>query len=75
LLYPTPIQSIHPEASVQYDVDPKQAAATRPAVFAAAAADKRFMAGMHAAFPGIGRLRAEGKDTYTWVPVGFNHVP
>jgi len=39
-------------------------------VFADAAKKAYFVAAAHVAFPGIGKLRAEGNG-YTWVPVSY----
>jgi hypothetical protein len=30
---------------------------------------------MHLPFPGIGHVRADGKGTYSWVPVEFSPLP
>ncbi len=32
------------------------------------------VAGAHLPFPGIGHVRAEGKNSYTWVPIDFAPV-
>ena len=31
--------------------------------------------GMHLPFPGIGRLRSDGKNAYTWAPIEYSPIP
>ena len=69
------VQFARPDAAVSFDSDPKQAVATREALFRRIADGKTFVADMHVAFPGIGRLRSDGKDTYTWVPIEYSPLP
>ena len=52
-----PAQLDHPEWSPVWDVDPRQAALTRDALFDAIAADGRTLIAGHWAYPGFGRLR------------------
>jgi len=68
------IQFANPQTTFVFDLDEKQAKAVRMAGFKQAAADRTLVGGMHIPFPGIGHIRAEGKDTYTWVPVEFAPV-
>jgi len=35
------------------------------------AASQSLVAGMHLPFPGIGHVRADGKGSYSWVPIEF----
>ena len=65
------VQFARPDAAVSFDSDSKLAVATREALFHRVADGKTFVADMHVAFPGIGRLRSDGKDTYTWVPIEY----
>jgi glyoxylase-like metal-dependent hydrolase (beta-lactamase superfamily II) len=69
------VQFARPDAAVAFDVDPKQAATTREALFRQIADVTTFVADMHAAFPGIGRLRSDGKGGYVWVPIEFSPLP
>jgi glyoxylase-like metal-dependent hydrolase (beta-lactamase superfamily II) len=69
------VQFARPEAAVAFDVDPKQAAATREVVFRRVADGKTLLADMHVAFPGIGRLRSDGKSGYVFVPVEYTPLP
>lgn len=65
------IQFAHPNVSLEFDSDSKQAIATRKAIFAEAAKDKLWVAGAHLPFPGLGHVRAN-KVGYTWVPVEYS---
>lgn len=65
------VQFARPGVSIEFDVDQKQAIATRKALMQEMAASGSLVAGMHLPFPGIGRVRAEGKGSYAWVPVEF----
>ena len=64
------VQFARPDAAFEFDVDPKQAVATRRQVFARAARERLMVAGMHLPFPGIGHVRKEAKG-YAWVPAEF----
>lgn len=68
------VQFSRPDISVDFDWDQKQAVLTRQALFKSAAKSKALIAGMHLPFPGIGRIRADGNITYTWVPVEYSPI-
>ncbi len=68
------VQFPRPEVAVSFDSNPKLAVAMRKAVFRRVAADKTLVAGMHIAFPGLGRLRPDGQSGYAWVPVEYSPV-
>jgi glyoxylase-like metal-dependent hydrolase (beta-lactamase superfamily II) len=68
------VQFPRPEAAVSFDSNPKQAVATREALFRRVAASKTLVADMHVAFPGIGRLRPDGDKGYTWTPIEYSPV-
>jgi glyoxylase-like metal-dependent hydrolase (beta-lactamase superfamily II) len=69
LLQVAAIQFPVPSATFQFDWNARQSARQRQAQFAAAAKRGYYVAAAHLAFPGIGKLRAEGGG-YRWVPVG-----
>ena len=69
------MQFARPDAAVSFDSDPKQAVATREALFRRLADSKTFIADMHIAFPGIGRMRSDGKKGYVWVPIEYSPLP
>ncbi|MBF0548620.1 MAG: MBL fold metallo-hydrolase [Candidatus Riflebacteria bacterium] len=62
-----------PSIGVRFDVDITRAIETRIALFARIAREHLLMAGAHLAFPGIGRIRAEGRG-FVWLPVTFGPV-
>ncbi|RTL42147.1 MAG: MBL fold metallo-hydrolase [Burkholderiales bacterium] len=71
LMHVAAVQFAEPSVTVQFDSDPKQARPAREAAYAAAAKDGYFVAVTHVSFPGIGRLRADGKG-YDWFPVNYS---
>ena len=71
LVHAHAVQFAKPGVSIEFDIDQKQAIATRRSIFKAMAASKSLVAGMHLPFPGIGHVRADGKDRYSWVPSEF----
>lgn len=75
LVHAHAVQFARPGVSIEFDVDQKQAIATRRSIMKAVAASKSLVAGMHLPFPGIGHVRAEGKGSYSWVPVEFSPLP
>ncbi|MBI3150432.1 MAG: MBL fold metallo-hydrolase [Betaproteobacteria bacterium] len=68
------VQFARPETAFEYDVDAKQAVATRKRIFALAAKEKLLVAGMHLPFPGMGHVRREPRG-FAWVPVEFGPMP
>ncbi len=68
------VQFAHPEVSMDYDVDPKAAIATRKAMFLTLAQKGWAVAGAHLPFPGIGHVRKEAKG-YAYVPVEYAPLP
>lgn len=71
LMHVAAVQFPNPEVTIQFDSDPKTARPAREAAFAAAAKDGYYVAVTHVSFPGIGRLRADGKG-YDWLPVNYS---
>ncbi len=59
-----------PDIAFGFDVDSKQAAATRIKLFDQLASDKTILCGSHVHFPGFGRVLKEGK-TYRYIPVSL----
>lgn len=75
LVHAHAVQFARPGVSIEFDIDQKQAIATRRSIMKAMAASKTLVAGMHLPFPGIGHVRAEGKGGYSWVPIEFGPLP
>lgn len=72
LVHAHAVQFAKPGVSIEFDVNQKQAIATRRAVMKSVAASRTLVAGMHLPFPGLGHVRAEGKDSYAWVPLEYS---
>lgn len=53
------VQVARPEVTIQFDVDPAQAAATRRRMLDLVAAERTHIAGMHLHFPGTGHIGRE----------------
>jgi glyoxylase-like metal-dependent hydrolase (beta-lactamase superfamily II) len=71
LMHVAAVQFPDPSVTIQFDSDPKAAAPERAKAYAAAARDGYYVAVTHVSFPGIGRLRADGKG-YDWLPVNYS---
>ncbi|MBV8665132.1 MAG: MBL fold metallo-hydrolase [Burkholderiaceae bacterium] len=73
LIHVASVQLGHPDVLMNFDSDTKAGLAMRHKVYAEAAKEGYIVAGAHISFPGLGRLRAEGKG-YVWVPVNYSVV-
>ncbi|HET6720373.1 MAG TPA: MBL fold metallo-hydrolase [Rhodocyclaceae bacterium] len=71
LVHAHAVQFARPGVAIEFDIDQKQAIATRRRIMKEMAASKTLVAGMHLPFPGIGHVRADGKDRYSWVPIEY----
>ncbi len=71
LMHVAAVQFPDPSVTIQFDSDPKAARPEREKAYAAAAKDGYYVAVTHISFPGIGRLRADGKG-YDWLPVNYS---
>ncbi|MDF2500089.1 MAG: metallo-beta-lactamase superfamily protein [Anaerosporomusa subterranea] len=65
----TEVQLAAPEIAVRFDVDPKQAIASRQAILAWVARENMPVAGMHILYPGVGRVHAQGTNSYVFEPL------
>ncbi|WP_428425565.1 MBL fold metallo-hydrolase [Methylibium sp.] len=74
LMHVAAVQFPDPSVVIKFDVDSKLALPQRRKAFAEAAREGYYVALAHVAFPGIGRLRADGKG-YVWVPVNYSTKP
>jgi glyoxylase-like metal-dependent hydrolase (beta-lactamase superfamily II) len=75
LVHAHAVQFAKPGVSIEFDIDQKQAIATRRSIMKAMADSKSLVAGMHLPFPGIGHVREDGKGRYSWVPIEFGSLP
>ena len=71
LMHVAAVQFPEPAVTMSFDSDPKAAAPAREKAYAAAAKDGYYVAVTHVSFPGIGKLRADGKG-YDWLPVNYS---
>ena len=67
------IQLADPSVTVDYDVDPKAAAAQRKAVLAKLAESHELAAGNHLSFPGLGHVARSGSG-FSFVPLPYDAV-
>ncbi|OLP44458.1 MBL fold metallo-hydrolase [Rhizobium oryziradicis] len=67
------VQFPEPKITIQYDVDPKQAATTRINAFNNLSAEDLLVAAPHLPFPGIGHISKEGNDRFGWHPVEYRN--
>jgi glyoxylase-like metal-dependent hydrolase (beta-lactamase superfamily II) len=72
LVHAHAVQFAKPGVSIEFDVDQKQAIATRREIMQSVAESKTLVAGMHLPFPGLGHVRSEGKGSYSWLPIEFS---
>jgi hypothetical protein len=68
------VQFPDPTVTISFDSDSSKAMPERQKLYAEAAAQGYYLAFTHVSFPGIGRVRAEGKG-YTWLPVNYTRLP
>jgi glyoxylase-like metal-dependent hydrolase (beta-lactamase superfamily II) len=74
VMHAAAVQMPDPGVTIQFDTDPKAAAPQRRKVMAEAAREGTWIAGAHLSFPGLGRLRAQGKG-YEWQPLNYSSLP
>lgn len=72
LMHVAAVQFENPDITIGFDSDSKAAKAQRKKAYAEAAKEGYLIGSTHLSFPGIGRIRAEGKG-YVWMPI--NYVP
>ena len=65
----TEVQLAAPGIAVKYDVDPKQAIASRQAILTWVADARIPVAGMHIVYPGVGWVHAEDSHSYVFEPI------
>ncbi|PSL22843.1 MBL fold metallo-hydrolase [Chitinophaga ginsengisoli] len=67
------VQFSDPAVTIDFDVDLSAAAAARRKAFNEAVKDGYWIATSHLSFPGIGHLKAVGKQ-YEWVPANYTTI-
>lgn len=71
LIHVGAVQFAKPNVTISFDSDRAQAAEVRRSLFAEAARSGVLLGGAHLAFPGLGRVQANG-DGFDWVPVNYS---
>ena len=71
LMHVAAVQLPLPAATVAFDAMPAQSTANRAQVYRDAAREGTWIAAAHIGFPGIGKIRADGKGGYAWVPISL----
>jgi glyoxylase-like metal-dependent hydrolase (beta-lactamase superfamily II) len=74
IVHAAEVQFADPTVTIDYDVDPKQAIATRQRVLGDAAGQGYLVGGAHLSFPGLGHVRSDN-GRYTWVPAPYEATP
>lgn len=70
LMHVAAVQFDRPAVTIAFDSNTRAAAAERKRAFADAAANNYLVAAAHVSFPGIGRVRPNGRG-YIWLPVNY----
>jgi len=73
LIHVTSVQLEHPEVTIAFDSDAKEAATARDKIFTEAAKEGALIGASHIQFPGLGHLKKTGKS-YEWIPVNFTQM-
>jgi glyoxylase-like metal-dependent hydrolase (beta-lactamase superfamily II) len=68
------VQFSNPSVTIEYDVDPGQAIASRQLALSSAAQAGYLVGGAHLSFPGLGHVRVE-QGGYAWVPAPYSASP
>jgi glyoxylase-like metal-dependent hydrolase (beta-lactamase superfamily II) len=71
LMHVAAVQFPDPSVTIRFDTDPKAAAVQRKKAFADAAKQGLWVGAAHLPFPGLGKLRADGKG-YDWIPANYS---
>ena len=71
LIHVGAVQFAHPEVTIGFDSDAKQAASVRRIAFDQAVQQGYLVAGAHLSFPGIGHINKDGKG-YRWLPINYS---
>jgi glyoxylase-like metal-dependent hydrolase (beta-lactamase superfamily II) len=68
------VQFEAPSVTIAYDVNSAEAEHTRELAFADAAKNGYLIGDAHMSFPGIGHVRSNGKQAYTFVPLNYSSL-
>jgi glyoxylase-like metal-dependent hydrolase (beta-lactamase superfamily II) len=68
------VQFEEPSVTIAYDVDSAGAEHERERAFADAAKNGYLIGGAHMSFPGVGHVRSNGQQAYTFVPLNYSSL-
>ncbi|MEB6337456.1 MBL fold metallo-hydrolase [Serratia rhizosphaerae] len=71
IIHAKAVQMPEPRVAIHFDVDRRQAIATRERILAQAAKEGFWVAAAHIAFPGLGHVQRQGNG-YRWVPANYS---
>jgi len=74
LMHVAAVQFADPTVTISFDSDSSAAMPQRQKTYAEAAGNGEYLAFTHVSFPGIGRLRPDGKG-YIWLPANYSIKP
>ena len=74
LMHVAAVQFDNPAVTIKFDSESKAAAKERIKAYADAAKNGYLVGASHIAFPGLGRVRAAGGKSYTWVPLNYSSL-
>lgn len=74
LMHVAAVQFPDPSVTIAFDTDSKAAMPQRKKAYADAAKNGYYVAVAHVSFPGIGKLRSDGKG-YQWLPANYSSKP
>jgi glyoxylase-like metal-dependent hydrolase (beta-lactamase superfamily II) len=66
------VQFKDPSVTIQYDADASEAEHVHELAFADAAENGYIVGGAHIPFPGLGRVRRDAENAYTYVPLDYS---
>lgn len=67
------VQFPEPAIAIAYDLKPEDAVSVRKKAFSDFAGDRQLIAAPHLQFPGVGHVRSEGNDTFSWHPMEYRN--
>lgn len=71
IIHAKAVQMPEPQVAIHFDVDRRQAIATRERILAQAAKEGFWVAAAHISFPGLGHVQRQGNG-YRWVPANYS---
>ena len=73
IIHVAAVQFPNPAITIVYDLDPDAASAVRSAAFTDFAEGRQLVAAPHLPFPGVGHIRAEGENSFSWHPLEYRN--